>query len=200
MSTEAASHPLQNSWVLWEHKQVTRQEDWKNSMREVFEFATIEEFWKYWSYVPRPSEILFDGQTRKEVEGKSIDGFSVFKKGIRPEWEDPENRNGSELTCRKNMSMESLDVNWENLVFALIGETLDDKNEICGCRVVDKSNKKGGNKTMFRMELWLRTASKDVADRIKSKMIDRLAEDDGLKANARLRITDFDFKRRSPAV
>ena len=34
------------------------------------------------------------------VEGRSIEAFSVFKKGIRPEWEDVSNRLGSDLTCR----------------------------------------------------------------------------------------------------
>lgn len=35
-----------------------------------------------------------------DVEGRSIEAFSVFKKGIRPEWEDISNRTGSDLTCR----------------------------------------------------------------------------------------------------
>lgn len=38
---------------------------------------------------------------------------------------------------------EQLDIYWENLVLALIGETIDEGDEICGCRVVDKSAKKG---------------------------------------------------------
>lgn len=157
MSTE---HPLQHRWVLWEHKSVNnKSEEWANSMRIVCEFSSIEEFWTYWRFVPRPSEVLFDGSTRKggqrctiwnaksssdestanlfipkkaklhhmlearlsiclisklalilfdcptqsvllEVEGRSIEAFSVFKKGIRPEWEDINNRSGSDLTCR----------------------------------------------------------------------------------------------------
>lgn len=100
-------------------------------MREVCEFDTVEDFWRYWSFIPRPrfvggdfhvislnpsfcerSEVFFDGTCRKEVDGKIIDGFSVFKKSnnqkIRPEWEDPNNRNGSDLSCRKTMSMDLL--------------------------------------------------------------------------------------------
>jgi Eukaryotic initiation factor 4E len=63
MSTE---HPLQHRWVLWEHKSVNnKSEEWANSMRIVCEFSSIEEFWTYWRFVPRPSEVLFDGSTRK---------------------------------------------------------------------------------------------------------------------------------------
>ena len=41
------------------------------------------DFWKYWSFIPRPSEVLFDGKQHKEVDGRTIDAFSVFKKGIK---------------------------------------------------------------------------------------------------------------------
>ena len=47
------------------------------------------------------------------------------------------------LTRRKPFSPDQLDTYWENLVLALIGETIDVGDEICGCRVVDKSSKKG---------------------------------------------------------
>ena len=166
------AHPLQHVWVLWEHKGNNPGEEWSNSMREVCEFSTIEEFWKYWCFVPKPSEVLFDGHTRKgkrlygelftnlcsmwmdshsimeslttllfnyfvqykpiitstlsasiclnlesylilllihvwyffwyflEVEGRNVEAFSIFKKGIRPEWEDAVNRTGGELICR----------------------------------------------------------------------------------------------------
>ena len=60
-------------WVLWEHKSVVNKaEDWGNSMREVGEFSTIEEFWGYWRFMPRPSEVLFDGSARKGTVGLSL--------------------------------------------------------------------------------------------------------------------------------
>jgi hypothetical protein len=49
-------------------------------MREACEFSSVEDFWRFWSFLPRPSEVFFDGNTRKEVEGKTIDGYSLFKK------------------------------------------------------------------------------------------------------------------------
>jgi hypothetical protein len=51
------AHPLQNTWVFWEHKELEKgngDEDWNNSMKEICEFSSIEEFWKYWSFIPRP--------------------------------------------------------------------------------------------------------------------------------------------------
>ena len=48
----------------------------------------------------------------------------------------------------------------------LIGELVDENDEICGCRIVDKS-KKGSPKTFFRLELWLRSGNQEVGDRIR---------------------------------
>lgn len=75
--------------------------------------------------------MLYDGSSRKEVEGRSIDAFSVFKKGIRPEWEDEANRSGSELTCRKAMPFEVLDTYWENLVLGIYNNSNYIHYEIC---------------------------------------------------------------------
>lgn len=191
------AHNLHNTWVLWEHKQVTKQEDWKNSMREVCEFSTVEDFWKNWSYIPRPSEVLYDGKQHKEVEGRTIDAFSVFKKGIRPEWEDPMNRTGAEFTCRKTMQPDVLDVYWENLVLGLIGETIDADDDVCGARVVDKS-KKGTHRTMFRLELWVKSGNQEVADKMRVRLNNALTDGESNKPNSKARVPEFEFKRRAP--
>jgi hypothetical protein len=169
-------------------------------MKAVCEFSTVEEFWKYWSFVPRPSEVLFDGHSRKEVEGRSIEAFSIFKKGIRPEWEDTANRTGGELTCRKSFQPEQLDVFWENLVLALIGETIDEGDEICGCRVVDKSaaKGKGPSRCMYKLELWLRTGNAEVADKLRVRMLDALTDGEASKPNSRVKLPEFEYKRRAP--
>ena len=47
------------------------------------------------------SQVLFDGFTRKKFADRTVEGFAVFKDGIVPEWEDPENKNGGEWSIRK---------------------------------------------------------------------------------------------------
>jgi hypothetical protein len=143
------------------------------------------------------SEVFFDGNTRKEVEGRTIDGYSLFKKGIRPEWEDLANRSGSEYTCRRTMTVEMVDLYWENLVMALVGETIDENDEICGCRVVDKS-KKGNSRTTFRLELWLRSSNQEVGERIKARMLDILVEGDGSAKSGKPKYPEFEYKKRAP--
>ena len=142
----------------------------------------------------------FSSVVSTEVEGRSIEAFSIFKKGIRPEWEDTANRTGGELTCRKSFQPEQLDVFWENLVLALIGETIDEGDEICGCRVVDKSaaKGKGPSRCMYKLELWLRTGNAEVADKLRVRMLDALTDGEASKPNSRYKLPEFEYKRRAP--
>lgn len=48
-----------------------------------------------------------------------------------------------------------LSVFWENIVMGLIGETLDNADNITGARVIDKSNISNGQ-VSHRVEIWFR--------------------------------------------
>lgn len=120
---------------------------------------------------------VFSGSKSRETEGRILNGFSLFKKGIKPEWEDAANAQGSEFQCRKTMSLQEIDVQWENLVLAAIGEMMDERDEVCGVRVVDKS-KKGNSRQIFRLEIWLRGREEDLAERIKNRLLDSISDGD----------------------
>lgn len=55
---------------------------------------------------------MFDGTMRKKVGDRQIDSFSIFKKGIKPEWEAPENAQGGEWQSRSKMAPQALDLFW----------------------------------------------------------------------------------------
>jgi hypothetical protein len=71
-----------------------------------------------------------------------------------------------------------LDVYWENAVLGLIGETIDEDGQICGCRIVDKSKKT----PMYRIELWYRSQNKEVGDKLKHRLVDVLTDSDTTKS------------------
>jgi len=123
-------------------------------MAKLVEFTTVEEFWRAWNNVPKPSDIFFDGKAHKKVGDRMIESLSLFKAGIKPEWEDKANRQGGEWFIRKALPLPYLDDVWTKLALTMIGETLDSGDEITGARVVDKSTR---GKTMYRLELWFRT-------------------------------------------
>lgn len=140
-------------------------------------FHTIEDFWRYFNHIPKPSEVFYDGDTKKRIgpDNKIVEEYSLFKKGIAPEWEDSANQSGGEWYCRQHLEGDVLNMYWQNLAISVIGETIDDGIDdgsgvdyINGVRVVDK----GKAYPMFRLELWINTKDSNVKERIKSKLVE----------------------------
>lgn len=57
MSSAAETvHPLENKWVISEQVQSGDKQDksqqYSNSFEKLCTFATVEEFWRFWSKIP----------------------------------------------------------------------------------------------------------------------------------------------------
>ncbi|CAH0487816.1 unnamed protein product [Peronospora effusa] len=167
-------HELNEPWAIWEQREQGKNMSYADKLFKLCTFSTVEEFWGYWNNIPSPSQALFDGFTRKKFADRTVEGFAVFKDGIVPEWEDPENKNGGEWSIRKEVGAEELDEFWEKLVLGAIGELMDPGNEVTGVRVIHKNNTKDrkdlGNN--YRFEIWLRGASRAAADEIRNKTLE----------------------------
>lgn len=131
-----------------------------------------------------------DGNNKIFVEGRQIKAFGIFKKGIHPTWEDPLNKNGSELTAVKNFSSEVLDCFWENLVLGLIGETIDEGDEICGCRIVNQTRK---TKPTFKIELWLKCKDESLCGKIRTKLCEVLTDGETSNPKSRTKAPEFEI-------
>ena len=55
----------------------------------------------------------------------------------------------------------------------------------------------GVQRTMYKIELWLRSANAEVAEKLKVRMLDALSDGEASKENSRVKMPDFEFKRRS---
>jgi translation initiation factor 4E len=192
---------------LWEHKAASSSggsanknnpNQWKENMSELCTFNTVEDFWRNFNHIPKPSEIFYDGDARKKVgpDQKTIEEFSLFKKGIEPEWGDPANKSGGEWFCRQYFEPEVLDLYWQNLVMGVVGETIEDGIDptidyVNGARVVDKSR---GYFPMYRLEIWINTQDVTVRDKIRTRLMDIVI--DGQMASRKL-LPKFDWKDHS---
>lgn len=187
---------LQHTWRFLEHSKNASDQNWSNSYKEIISFSTIEEFWASFSCMPRPSEIMFDGKLFPLIETRQIDGYSMFKEGINPAWEDPANQYGGELRMIRGVTnLEQLNILWENIVLALIGEMIEETDEICGCRITDKSKiGKGPNKSIYNIHIWLKYDDEEITNRIKKSVIQVLASGSNCK------IPDFEFHSHKPTV
>ena len=190
--------------MLWEHAAPTNKQDhnaWKESFKELCHFKTVEQFWQYYNHIPKPSNVFFTmGEGRKcfpNSGGKTVEEYSLFKKGIEPEWGDPQNRIGGEFFCRGNMDPDQLNAYWHNLVLAVVGEYLEGllctcggcadvtnetqkcvdrecscKSIVNGIRVVDKSK----HYPVYKLELWVNTKDPVIKERLRTKLMDVVME------------------------
>ena len=84
-SVPAGPHFLESEWVMWEHRAPDKNsKSYEDNMAKLCEFATIEDFWRLWNNIPKPSAIFYDGRTKKKFKDRTVESFSLFK-GLRLE-------------------------------------------------------------------------------------------------------------------
>ena len=116
-------HPLEHAWVVWYGDRSSRllgeKENWEKSLIQISEIDTVESFWSVVSHIKRPSALAFGAE------------YSLFRKGIKPSWEDPKNKEGGQwiITLNEQDDLIKLNAAWENLILSLIGEYFFDSLE-----------------------------------------------------------------------
>ncbi|XP_068156634.1 eukaryotic translation initiation factor 4E1-like [Drosophila tropicalis] len=124
-------HPLQNTWTMW-YLENDRNKSWEDMQNEITSVEFVENFWSLYTHIKLPSEI------------KMGSDYSLFKKGIRPMWEDAANKQGGRWLITVNKSSKNeLDNLWLDVLLCLIGEGFDNADEICGAvvNIRNKNNK-----------------------------------------------------------
>ncbi|CAN7093777.1 unnamed protein product [Brassica rapa subsp. narinosa] len=114
------SHSFQSSWTFWFDNPSSKsyQTTWGSSLRTLYTFTTIEEFWSLYNNIHPPN---------KWVHGSDL---YCFKHEIEPKWEDPVCANGGKWTMM--FPKATLESNWLNTLLSLVGEQFEHGDEICG--------------------------------------------------------------------
>jgi len=115
-------HALHNSWVLWYTNKALKTDNYEEKIMPLGEFSTCEEFWSLYSHLLRPNRIPV------------ATDYHLFKKGIKPMWEDSNNCAGGKWMLR--LKKEHTNRLWEGMLLAVVGEQLAindvGESEICG--------------------------------------------------------------------
>nr|ABU97504.1 eukaryotic initiation factor 4E [Capsicum annuum] len=140
----ATKHPLEHSWTFWFDNPVekSKQAAWGSSLRNVYTFSTVEDFWGAYNNIHHPSKLV----VRADLH--------CFKHKIEPKWEDPVCANGG--TWKMSFSKGKSDTSWLYTLLAMIGHQFDHEDEICGA-VVSVRGK--GEK----ISLWTKNAANETA-------------------------------------
>ncbi|KAG2039294.1 translation initiation factor eIF 4e-like domain-containing protein [Suillus americanus] len=164
---KAPEHPLQFPWTIYHDSKSKaplvhpkgaveeggtpflsappETEDYEAGLTVIGEFNTVESFCRYFNWLKPPSKLDRNSN------------YHIFKSGIKPMWEDPANSSGGKwvLTMKNNSAL--LDRCWTWLAMALVGEELEEGDEICGAVVSLRSK-------VDRIQVW--TRSKDDVERL----------------------------------
>jgi translation initiation factor 4E len=117
-----ASHALRDAWVFWYRPPITKANgyiEYDKTLHAMMSVKTVEEFWLAFSHMKRPSSL------------PTVSDYHLFKDGIRPIWEDEENKHGGKWILRLKKGI--ADRYYEDLIMACIGDQFgDESDEICG--------------------------------------------------------------------
>jgi translation initiation factor 4E len=99
---------------------------YEDSISKIANFQTVEHFWRIYDHLVRPSDL------------KTTTDYHLFKEGIKPTWEDPQNENGGKWIVRLKKGLASR--YWEEILLSIIGEQFDVGHEICGAVLSVRAN------------------------------------------------------------
>ncbi|KAI5364978.1 Putative translation Initiation factor eIF- 4e [Septoria linicola] len=120
---EAVSgHPTKYAWVVYYRPPTSKNSDYEKSIRPMYRMDTVEIFWQVYAHLKRPSQL------------PQVSDYHFFREGIRPVWEDDENKEGGKFTMRLKKGV--ADRYWESLLMAMVGDQFAEaSDEVCGAVV-----------------------------------------------------------------
>ncbi|KAF2903815.1 hypothetical protein ILUMI_02367 [Ignelater luminosus] len=141
----SVKHPLQNCWTLWYYEN-DRQNSWEKNLKEIASFQTVEDFWSLYNHIKLASEL------------KQGCDYSLFKKGVKPMWEDEANKRGGRwlINLDKKQRCNDLDRFWLDIILCLIGEAFENSDEVCGATVNIRGKGDKIGMSYFDLKLFMR--------------------------------------------
>ena len=159
---------FKKSWTFWEtYVSKTTDLSFENSNKLIFKWDDLITFFQFWNKYPGRDikNILFDGNNLKYFfkEKYRINAMNIFQEGIKPMWEDEQNKGGKYFQLDYKIKSDEMDtfselanIHWKKLALTTMGGSIPHADYINGIRFVDKTDFDRGKIIMFRMEVWLR--------------------------------------------
>lgn len=138
---------FETPWVWYAHFH-SASTNYGKSYVEIGRFATIAQFWRLFNSTPSIAAIHKGSVAMNDAQ---VIAYSLFRQGVRPEWEDPVNQPGSEWGCRESLDEAQFCTFWKEYVLGAIGEQIP---HCVGLRAINKSNR---SRTLHKIEVWMDT-------------------------------------------
>ena len=159
---------FKKSWTFWEtYASKTEELSFENSNKLIFKWNDLITFFQFWNKYPGRDikNILYDGNNLKYFfkEKYRINTMNIFQEGIKPMWEDEQNKGGKYFQLDYKIKNDEMDtfselanVHWKKLALCTMGGSIPHADYINGIRFVDKTNFTRGKIILFRIEVWVR--------------------------------------------
>lgn len=113
---ESTFHPLSDKWCLWLHE--PHETDWSlSSYTHVATIGTVEE------------AIAITETLPEDLVKNSM--LFLMRKGIKPMWEDPQNRDGGAFSYK--VTNKDVCVAWKGLSYSVLGGSVSDVSSFINC-------------------------------------------------------------------
>ena len=111
--------PLHSTWTFWLIKHDNNR-PWSENLKTLIDVSYVEDFWSAANYLLSIPNLTHQGD------------LTFFKKGIKPEWEDDENKNGGCWLHQIGLQQQykKLDELWQDTLLAMIGDNFCDRETI----------------------------------------------------------------------
>ncbi|CEP02063.1 mRNA cap-binding protein [Plasmodiophora brassicae] len=123
-----SQHRLKHAFAMWVAPRTSNvfAQNYQQHLVKMATFSTVEEFWRYYSWIIRPSSMTINCD------------FHLFKDSVRPIWEDEANQKGGkwEIHLRKGVASRC----FEDVILAVLGDQFRVGDEICGVVVSIKTH------------------------------------------------------------
>lgn len=159
---------LSNEWALWWRFQTNNYKKGYDSsqLQEVFKFQNLNIFSQIYNgsvlgkvsnFINSEKKVLRGAsETDKEplFENLPVDCLMLYRKGIKPEWEDPKNAEGGHWTLEiHSPDLDIADALWQDFGCNQVGEVWNHSERINGGRVLIRS--KFSSNTLIKFEFWV---------------------------------------------
>ena len=186
------------TWAFWEYYTSKASKlSYSESNKQIFKWNDLISFFQFWNKYPGNDikNIFFEGTNLKYYfkEKYRINSMNIFIEGIKPMWEDEQNKGGKYYQLDYRVPLNKIDEfiqisnnQWKKLALNLMGNNLPGADFINGIRFIDKTDFERGKIIMFRIEIWVR---KNVDEKIIEELKNYLKENLGCE-----KINVFDIK------
>ena len=134
----AKEYMLPDTWTFRAHCE-SNGKSYKVSYFHVMDLNNIHD-WVTLKHAFEPGKAFSSWDLQYTLQGRTISSFSLFKNGIRPEWEDAQNQHGFTCSLRGSFTETTINTLWNDLLLEAVRGGLAE--HIQGIQITQKCSRR----------------------------------------------------------